>query len=63
MAMTKYLASVTFENAQGAPETHREVIEAASHQKAASSAVRAAKRMLPGRRPTSIVILLELDRE
>lgn len=58
----RYLAAVTFENAAGEPETHRLTVEAGSHQKAASTAVRAAKAALPNRRPTSIVILLEPDR-
>ena len=59
----RYLASVTFENATGRPETHKQVIEAGSHQTAASRAVRAARKMLPNRRPSSIVVVLELDRQ
>jgi len=59
----QYGASVTFEFPEAAPETARMAIVAGSHQKAASEAVREAKRRFPGRRPSSIVVLLELDRE
>jgi hypothetical protein len=58
----RYLAAVTFENDHGAPETHRAEIQTGSHQRAASLAVRAAKAVLPNRRPSSIVIVLQLDR-
>jgi hypothetical protein len=59
----RYLASVTFESPTGAPETLKTDIAAGSHQKAASVAVRAAKALYPNRRPCSIVIVLELERE
>lgn len=59
----RYTASVTFENATGVPETVKTAIVAASHQKAASMAMREAKKALPGRRPSSIVVVLELERE
>ena len=59
----KYLASVTFENRSGPPETLKTEFDVASHGKAASLAVRKAKAMFPGRRPNSIVVVLELDRE
>ena len=62
VGMMKYRASVTFETDSSAPETHRVEISAGSHQTAASRAVKAAKTAYPNRRPSSIVVLLELDR-
>lgn len=57
----QYTASVTFESLTAAPETARMPVEAASHGKAASRAVQAAMKQYPGRRPSSIVVLLQLD--
>lgn len=59
----RYAASVTYEFNQSAPETVTLPIMAASHQKAASVAVRALKAQHPGRQPCSIVVVLELERE
>ena len=59
MAARKYTASVTYENESSAPETVKVEISAGSHQTAASRAIKAAKPQLRGKRPTSIVVLLE----
>lgn len=56
----RYRAAVTFESLTAAPETYRTELVAGSHQKAASRAMIEAKRAYPGRRPCSIVILLDL---
>ncbi len=58
-----YRASVTYEFPSAAPETVKLSIEAASHGKAASVAVKALKAAHPGRQPSSIVVVLELERE
>ena len=59
----RYRASVTYEFPTVAPDTVWLPIVAASHQKAASVAVRALKLAHPGRQPSSIVVVLELERE
>jgi hypothetical protein len=58
----QYSASVTYEFATAQPETVKTTIAAASHQKAASVAVKALKAAHPGRQPCSIVVVLELER-
>ena len=55
----QYRASVTFESGTQAPETVRVEFVAASPGKAASTAVREARRAKLGKRWTSMVILLE----
>jgi hypothetical protein len=59
----RYAAVITFEFEVDAPETVRTVVEAGNVHTAASRAVRAARRALPRRRPSSIVLLLEPERE
>lgn len=54
-----YRASVTFESDTQVPETVRSGFVAASPGKAASTAVREARRAKPGKRWTSMVIMLE----
>lgn len=61
--MRRFQAAVTFESPSGPPETYRGEIVAGSWQKAASSAVRAAKAAYPGRRSCSLVVLLTPDGE
>jgi hypothetical protein len=63
MAKNTYTASVTFENAAGTPETHKATIVAGGWQTAASRAVQGAKRALPGKRATSVVVVLEIERD
>jgi hypothetical protein len=58
-----YRASVTFENESSAPETIKATIEAAGHQTAARRALDAAKRALPNRKPSSIVLVLDWERD
>jgi hypothetical protein len=57
--VTRFRAAVTFEYQEQAPDTWRGEIAAAAAQTGAHRAVVAAKRALPGRRPSSIVVLLE----
>jgi hypothetical protein len=55
----RWRASTTFEYTEQAPETVRTEIAAGTASTAASRAVSQAKRELPGRRPSSILVLLE----
>lgn len=57
-----FRASVTLENLSTAPESWTGEFEVGSAVKAASSAVRAAFKALPNRRPTSVVVLVEYPR-
>ena len=59
MAKTAYTASVTFESENGPPDTVRVTFEAANPRQAARRAVEQAMRQMPGRRWSSLVILLE----
>lgn len=59
MPKRTYRASVTFEYGEQAPETARVEIVASNASIAASRSVREARRQLPGRRPSSIVVLVE----
>jgi len=62
MAKQRFSASVTLESDSSAPATFRETFEAGSPQKAASLAIRGARKAMPGRRYTSIVVVLEKER-
>ena len=55
-----YRASATYEFWTEAPETWTGSVEAASMEKAFFLAMRALRKAHPGRRPSSIVILIEL---
>ena len=57
----KYSASVTYEFPLAAPETVRLEIEAPSHGTAARRAFQALKKAHPRRRPSSIVLVLDMD--
>jgi len=59
MAKRVFRASVTWESKSVAPETVRTQIVAASWQSAASQAVRVAKKASPGKRASSLVVVLE----
>jgi len=58
----RYRASATLEFPTAQPETVRTTIDARTHRKAASQAITALLKAHPGRRPSSIVVVLELDR-
>ena len=55
----RFLASVTLESDTQAPRTHRSEISAASPQKAASTAIRGARRAFSGARWSSLVVVLQ----
>ncbi len=55
----RFKASVTFEYLEQAPETVRAEIVAGNAHTGASRAVKTARKALPRRRPTSMVVLLE----
>ncbi len=57
---TRYRYAVTFEYAEQAPETVRGELRLPNHSLAARRAVDGARRQCPGRRPTSISVLLEI---
>ena len=59
----QFRTSVTFEFPTQAPETTRTAIVAGKAETAAHRALRAAKKAMPNRKPTSIVVLLEPERE
>ena len=63
MPKRTFTASVTYEYPQAAPDTIREQIIAASAGKAASSACRLARKRISGRRPSSIVVVLQIERD
>lgn len=54
-----FKASVSFETDSVPVQTHRVEIIAATAQKAASEAVKSARRVFAGSRPRSIVVVLE----
>lgn len=55
----RFMASVTLESDTQAPRTHRAEISASSPQKAASLAVRAARKEFSGARWSSLVVVLQ----
>jgi hypothetical protein len=59
----RYRASVTFEFLTEPPETVRTEIVAGKPETGAHRALREARRQLPNRRPCSIVVVLELERD
>jgi hypothetical protein len=58
-----FAVSVTYEFPTAAPETVKGEFVGGSPQKAASQALRLARTRFPGRRPSSIVVVLEMERE
>ncbi len=59
MAKRAFSAVVTMEYAQAAPDTIRIEIDAGNERKAASLALREARRTFRRRQPSSIVVVLE----
>lgn len=55
----EFRASVSMEFGQDPPETVRILADCASWQTAAQRAVREARKLLPKRKPLSIVVVLE----
>ena len=55
----RYKAALTFESNNGPPKVHREELDAASPQKAASTLLRGARRAHPGTRWDSLCLTLE----
>jgi len=60
MATALFTASVTYEYPLAAPDTHRTTIRAGTAQTAAYRAMGEARRAFARKRPSSIVLLLEL---
>jgi hypothetical protein len=58
--MRRYFAACTFEFPQAQPETWRGAIAAGSPQRASYLALKAARKAFPKRKPSSIVVLLEV---
>ena len=59
----KYVASVTYEFPLAQPETVRLELDAPSHGTAARRAFQALKKAHPKRQPSSIVLVLDFDRD